>query len=65
MATTEVLLKTADVLDLLQVKRTRLHQLVKTGAFPQPIRLGPKSPRWRQRDIDAWLNAGGAGGEAA
>jgi hypothetical protein len=28
---------------------------VAEGTFPRPIYLGPRTPRWRESDIDQWI----------
>ncbi len=35
--------------------RSRIHQLVAAGEFPQPIKVG-KSSRWVKAEIDAWIS---------
>ena len=32
------------------------------GNFPRPLRLGPKTVRWRAADVDRYLSALAAGG---
>ena len=51
------LLTTAQVLDLLQIGRTKLWLLVREGAFPAyRIGEGPNGPlRYRRSDIEGWL----------
>jgi len=51
------LLTTAQVLDLLQIGRTKLWELVRAGAFPA-FRLGEgpnSSLRYRRDDVLRWL----------
>lgn len=51
------LLTTAQVLDLLQIGRTKLWELVRAGAFPA-FRLGEgpnSSLRYRRDDLLRWL----------
>jgi len=54
------LLTSEQVMELLQIKRTRLGQLIKSGGIPVPIRIG-KPPqgqlRWRREEIEAWLES--------
>lgn len=33
--------------------------LVKRGAFPAPIRLAERSPRWRRSDLEKFAEAAG------
>ena len=51
---TEQLLSVVDVCAKLRINRTSLHGLRKAGKFPEPIRIG-RSVRWRQCDIDAYV----------
>jgi len=32
-----------------------IHEEVRTGRFPQPMRFGPRCSRWRSADVRAWL----------
>lgn len=34
----------------------QIELMVKAGRLPRPFYLGDSSPRWRQNDIDDWLN---------
>ena len=44
------------VLDTIGMKSTWLHDAVKKGEFPSPIKLGERAVGWRSSDIAAWLN---------
>lgn len=35
-----------------------LCDLVRTGQFPEPVRLPGNSPRWHADDIEDWMDAG-------
>lgn len=37
--------------------RTWIHNAVKTGAFPAPVRLSSRCTRWDSHEIDAWIDA--------
>ena len=45
---------------LLPVGRTTFLNRVKTGEYPQPVKLGPRSVAWRISDISALLEKIGA-----
>jgi len=47
------LLRLKDVLQLIRISRTSWWSGVKTGKFPKPIKLGPKTTVWRAADIFA------------
>jgi predicted DNA-binding transcriptional regulator AlpA len=42
----------------LQVDVRTLRRLEREGAIPRPARIGGRIDRWRQGDIDAWLESG-------
>lgn len=53
---TAQLLKLTEVADILGVSRWTVNRLVERDpSFPAPIRLSPRTPRWRQQDIDEYL----------
>lgn len=58
-----LLVGTKEVLQILQIGRTKLHELEKTrlrSRFPQAVdRLG-RTKKWRRLDIERWLNQGTA-----
>lgn len=35
--------------------RSTIYQRIKDGKFPLPIRLGNRSVRWLQSEIDGWV----------
>lgn len=49
------LLRVAAVLDIIGVSRSALYEWMNAGWFPRPIRVGPRTVRWRSEDIEAWL----------
>ena len=52
----EPLLTTAQVAQYLQVPVATIHQWRYRGEGPRASRVG-RHLRWRQRDVDAWLDA--------
>ena len=40
------------------VSRTQWWEGVRSGRFPSPLRLGPRTVAWRKRDIDALVESG-------
>jgi prophage regulatory protein len=34
---------------------TKIYELLKTGSFPSPVRIGPQMVRWRESEIDRWI----------
>ncbi len=58
--TVHPLLTAADVARVLQVGERTVWRMASrsragVGAFPKPIRIGPKSVRWRWQDIERYL----------
>ena len=38
----------------LQISKQSLWRWCKTGMFPKPVKLGPRSIAWRESDVTAW-----------
>jgi len=36
--------------------RSQIYRMVRAGAFPAPIRLGPARIGWRRSSVARWLN---------
>lgn len=53
---TRQLLKITDVLEQLRCHRSTLGRLRERGLFPAPVMISA-SPRWKQSDIDTFLEA--------
>ena len=53
----ERLLRRREVEDITGLSRSTIYRMVKTGQFPQPVRVGPKVVRWRLSDIIAWMES--------
>ena len=45
----------AEVEQRFSIARSTIYRLMRSGAFPEPIRVGPRAVRWRASDLDAWL----------
>jgi len=41
---------------LLSISKAGLYRALNTPGFPQPIRIGPKTVRFRRTDLVAWVN---------
>lgn len=53
------LLTAAQVAEALNIARPSVYRLLANDPdFPRPIYVGPRSPRWREDHLDAWI--GGA-----
>jgi predicted DNA-binding transcriptional regulator AlpA len=42
-----------DLQQQFRLSRSALHRAVARGTLPKPLRLGPKTLRWRAADIEA------------
>lgn len=51
----EILHRLEKVLEIVQKKEGSWRQLVKNNEAPQPVYLGPKSPRWRESDLAEYV----------
>jgi predicted DNA-binding transcriptional regulator AlpA len=41
----------------LGIGKTKLYGMIAAGTFPKPVRLGPNSVGWIEREVDAWLQS--------
>jgi prophage regulatory protein len=53
--TIDRLLKISEVINILAIGESTFWEGVRTGRFPQPVKLAPKITRWRYSDIMALL----------
>ena len=49
------LLTWRQVSDKLGIGRSTLFRLIKSGDVPEPVRLGPRTTRWREDEINAYI----------
>lgn len=49
------LLRLAEVEAMTGMSRSTLYDRIRTGAFPEPLRLGSRMSRWRRGDVLEWL----------
>lgn len=52
------LIRLKAVLQLLQISKSSYYAGIKTGRFPPPVRLGPRTSAWRLDDIKALVAKG-------
>ncbi len=52
---TETILRKPHVLSAIGMGNTWLHEAVKRGEFPAPIKLGVRAVGWRRTDVECWL----------
>ena len=48
------LLRRQEVEREIGLSRSTIHRQVAEGLFPKPIRVGVRSVRWRESDIEKW-----------
>lgn len=49
------LLAIGDVCDLVRMSPSWVHDEIRAGRFPQPLRFGPRCSRWTVASIRTWL----------
>ncbi|CAK7026148.1 MAG: hypothetical protein DELT_02592 [Desulfovibrio sp.] len=49
------LLRIKEVLARLSISRSSFLEGCRTGRFPQPIKIGPRTTVWKAEDIDAFI----------
>lgn len=49
-----MLIRLADVCQLLGVSRSTVYKWMNEGVFPAPVRVSERAVRWRSEDIEAW-----------
>ena len=52
-----MLLSANQVSEQLGITRTTLWRWCKADTFPQPIKIGPNTTRWRQSEVEEWVAA--------
>lgn len=49
------LIKLKDVTEMTTLSKATIYRLIKQGAFPPQIFLGPRAVAWRLSDVVAWI----------
>ena len=66
---TDRLLTRAEVQERCGITRTTVYRLMRSGLFPEPLKIGPRAVRWPESEIEAWIanrpRATGKGARAA
>lgn len=55
MHPTESLLRLPEVEAIVGLKKSKLYTLIQEGGFPQPVKLGTRSVRWKASSIYGWI----------
>jgi len=50
------LLRLKEVLPRFNISRSSFLEGCRTGRFPQPIKIGPRTTVWKSEDIDAFID---------
>ncbi len=49
------LLTRQQIEEITGLTRSTIYRLMRSGQFPEPIRIGPRAVRWPQSEIEAWI----------
>jgi prophage regulatory protein len=52
-----MLIRLADLCELLGVSRSTIYKWVSDGTFPAPLHVGERAVRWRMQDVETWRDA--------
>jgi len=50
----ETLLPLRKLESVIGFRKSKIYQLIESGQFPQPIKIG-RSSRWRSSDVEDWI----------
>ncbi|MBC8674435.1 AlpA family transcriptional regulator [Aeromonas hydrophila] len=53
------LIKLKDVTEMTTLSKATIYRLIKQGAFPRQIPLGPRAVAWRLSDVVTWIEQKG------
>ena len=53
--TTDRLLRLSEVLARCGLSRSSLYRMMRDGSFPEPLKVGVRAVRWRESEIEVWL----------
>lgn len=53
--TRDILLRLKEVLQRLPVSRASLYAGMRTGLYPQPVRIGKRTVAWKESEIEACI----------
>ena len=57
LMTDTLFLNYADVMHRTTLSRLEIEQLIREGAFVEPVEIAPEQWAWREADIDAWIES--------
>jgi prophage regulatory protein len=50
-------LRQSDVLEKIGFGESMLNEMIASGSFPKPARIGARAVRWSENEVDAWIAA--------
>ena len=53
----ERLLRRREVSKVTGIGRSSIYRLMQHGDFPRPVRVGPAAVRWRESEVNAWVES--------
>ena len=53
---TEQLLKIGQVVEITGLSRSAIYAMMRQGRFPEPVKLAAKAVRWRESELQAWVD---------
>ena len=56
-ATADRLLRLSEVRTRTALGRSTIYRKMRDGSFPEPLKIGVRAVRWRESEIEAWLQA--------
>ena len=51
------LLRLREVKDNTGMSRSHIYWLMQQGDFPRPVKIGSAAVRWRESEVDAWVES--------
>ena len=51
------LLRLREVKEITGMSRSHIYRLMQKGDFPRPVRIGPTAVRWRESEVNAWVES--------
>lgn len=52
-----MILRVPEVCRLLTCSRTTLWRMVKSGDFPEPLRIGKRGIAWQRKAVEQWMDS--------
>lgn len=52
-----LLTRLSTVIKLTDLGRSTIYRWIAEGAFPSPVRLGPRTIAWRWADLELWMQS--------